>query len=127
LLDDRLRLTTEALDDCLPQVQTLDATLRELMEALRQALPSVPTAESAPLVVPGSSPHDPSDPEAANLLHRLRQLLDAGDSHADRWLAEHATALAPLIGEHFPAVLQAIADFDFERALELLPAPATPS
>jgi two-component system, sensor histidine kinase and response regulator len=136
-LDDRLRVPYVAashapaslpqpgsLDDCLPQVQTLANTLDQLMQALQQALPPVTTLSSAPATVTAENRQSMApNPSANALLAQLRQLLDAGDSHAGQWLAEHAPALAPAIGERLPQVQQAITDFDFERALELLPTP----
>lgn len=92
----------------------LNRVLRELDKLLKNT--AAPTAAAA----------QQSFPRRADMLERLRQMLDVGDGAAVELFAEARQHLTDVLGD---AVMQeatlAMAAFDFERALKLLGQPAT--
>lgn len=68
----------------------------------------------------------PSQPPRADMIERLRQLLDVGDGAAVEVFAATRTQLIDVLGSAVSRELALAMDvFDFERALKLLGQPAT--
>ncbi|HET7774939.1 MAG TPA: response regulator, partial [Azospira sp.] len=108
---------------CTPLLQGIEASLTPLLTALEQALagteaPPAPTSRAAaPLSGSGNDAQPPC-------LATLRQLLAEGDSEAadrwEQWRPQFAQSLPPQTVER---ISTALANFEFETALGLLPKP----
>jgi PAS domain S-box-containing protein len=107
----RLRAGERALG---PLLAELDAELAARMAAIASALP--PEAEPET----GSQAIDPAERDA--VLARLRALLADDDAQAEAHLAEHAGLLAQALQTRFKPLREAVRNFDYEQALELLSA-----
>ena len=95
----------------------LNRVLRELDKLLKDtAAPGAPGGVAAAQAVP----------RRADMLERLRQLLDVGDGSAVELFAEARQPLTDVLGSEVMHELTLAMDaFDFERALKLLGQPAT--
>ena len=103
---------------------TVSASLDALLLGLRTALGAEPDAVSAP----GA---EPVNTEAAahvpGLLAQLQQLLEQDDADAAELLAEHRAVLGSVLGPHYARLAQAVADYDFESALDALRQATSPA
>jgi signal transduction histidine kinase/ActR/RegA family two-component response regulator/HPt (histidine-containing phosphotransfer) domain-containing protein len=86
--------------------------LHAQVAAINQALP----ARGAPR----PSAHGLSPEQADPVLRQLAQLLAADDAKAERLLGEHEALLVAVLPRHHRELRQAVREFDFERALEVL-------
>ena len=96
------------------------ASLQQLLDALRPHLgppAATPTASAAP-AAPAAAPQDSA--ATAALLRRLGQLLEQGDVEAAELLEQHAAVLEVVLGPHRASLAQAVADYDFDAALDAL-------
>jgi hypothetical protein len=92
----------------------LNRVLRELDKLLKNT--SAPQAPQPPA----------AQPPRADMIERLRQLLDVGDGAAVEVFAATRTQLIDVLGSAVSRELALAMDvFDFERALKLLGQPAT--
>jgi hypothetical protein len=57
---------------------------------------------------------------ATEVMRQLRQLLAVDDAKAERLLGEHEALIAAVLPDHHRELRQAVREFDFERALEVL-------
>ncbi|HVR53507.1 MAG TPA: hypothetical protein VMS38_27535, partial [Pseudorhodoferax sp.] len=105
------------------------AGLQQLLDALRPHLAPADPAPGAP--APASNPATAATPATpataaaptaatADLLQRLGQLLEQGDVEAAELLQAHAAVLEPVLGPHRAQLAQAVADYDFDAALDTL-------
>jgi two-component system sensor histidine kinase/response regulator len=88
------------------------ASLHALLAALRPHLAAAQTSAEAsgtPAAVPDQA-----------LLQRLAQLLEQDDAEAAELLAGHQAALGAALGPHYATLSRAVADYDFEAALDTL-------
>ncbi|RCW64700.1 response regulator [Pseudorhodoferax soli] len=89
------------------------ASLHALLDALRPHL--------APAVAPAAdTPAHAGGPNQHALLQQLAQLLEQDDAEAAELLATHRATLGAALGPHYAALSQAVADYDFEAALDAL-------
>ncbi|MGC3983681.1 MAG: response regulator [Pseudorhodoferax sp.] len=87
------------------------ASLHALLDALR---PHLAPAAAASTVVAAAGPSEQA------LLQRLTRLLEQDDAEAAELLEEHQATLGAALGPHYAALSQAVADYDFEAALDAL-------
>ncbi|HVR53280.1 MAG TPA: response regulator, partial [Pseudorhodoferax sp.] len=102
------------------------AGLQQLIEALRPHLPPADPAPAPPapagMATAAAAAAAAAAPTAAaaELLQRLGQLLEQGDVEAAELLQAHAAVLEPVLGPHRAQLAQAVADYDFDAALDAL-------
>jgi CheY-like chemotaxis protein/HPt (histidine-containing phosphotransfer) domain-containing protein len=94
--------------DTVPLLATLEASLGSLVAHLDRHLPPPPEAEA------------PSG-DAGEVLGRLRRLLEDSDPEAESLVTEHITLLRSLLPAQADPFVRFVKDFDFDRALALLP------
>ena len=94
-----------------PLALALQPLLQGLQDWARTLAAGSAAAHAAPLVLP-----------AAELLQRLRHLLEQDDPAAPEFLQHNGRVLQPLLGAAFVQVQTHIQNFDFEQALEALAA-----
>nr|WP_145550387.1 response regulator [Variovorax boronicumulans] len=89
------------------------ASLHALLDALHPHLAPA-AASGAHVMAPAAGPSEKA------LLQRLARLLEQDDAEAAELLAEHQATLSVALGPRYAALSQAVADYDFEAALDTL-------
>ncbi|GHC85918.1 hypothetical protein GCM10007320_31310 [Pseudorhodoferax aquiterrae] len=89
------------------------ASLHALLDALRPHLAPA-AASGAHVAAPAAGPSEQA------LLQRLARLLEQDDAEAAELLAEHQATLGAALGPRYATLSQAVADYDFEAALDTL-------
>ena len=95
------------------QLESFSQRLSTQIDAIISALPGAETPSASAAL---------SADETQTLLRQLGSLLANDDAKADRLISDHSAALAMALPDTFRELRQAVREFDFERALSLLPA-----
>ena len=99
---------------------TFGFTLRLALAEDRIAPPPKVDAPAVGRPDPGASVAPPDLPRVREVVDRLWKLLEDSDMHAVSTWNASSTVLAPLLGSRLGAFREAMADYDFDAALELL-------
>ncbi|WP_326539612.1 response regulator [Pseudorhodoferax sp.] len=114
-LQERAGMLEEALRQRQPRaavdalLASTAASLQALLDALRPHLAPAPAVDGASAAALGQE-----------LLERLTRLLEQDDAEAAELLAQHRAALGAVLGPHYAPLSRAVADYDFESALDAL-------